>query len=239
MPRKTLLSIVLVALCLTPVGLSAVHSKAQQEQTIFKITYVETRHLAGGEDKILGRRVRFVDPFSGQSKETRYPPEGKEIYSPEGEGGGITFLISRQGYFHIKNHSLEPIGEFFGKPVGEFFGEPPTKDFLEETHKKDSFGTHTILGYTVYGRKTGNGQTEIWTTLELGINTPLRIVNRTYHTDLVAMEISKETGPANFFDPQDLPMDLYWLDRGLAKAKDDGDQADVERYTRLIKKWRW
>jgi hypothetical protein len=36
--------IVFVALCLTPVSLNAVHSKAQQEQTFFKITYLETRH---------------------------------------------------------------------------------------------------------------------------------------------------------------------------------------------------
>ncbi len=75
MLRRT---IVFAALCLTAVGLNAVHSKAQQEQTFFKITYLETRHLANGEDKIMDKRIRFVDPPSGQWKETVYSPEGEE-----------------------------------------------------------------------------------------------------------------------------------------------------------------
>jgi hypothetical protein len=221
MLRRT---IVFAALCLTAVGLNAVHSKAQQEQTFFKITYLETRHLANGEDKIMDKRIRFVDPPSGQWKETVYSPEGEEKE---------TTLISRQGYFKIKKGSLDLIGEFFQWPSAN--------EFLEEIYKRDSFGTDNILGFIAYGKKIGASQDEIWTTPELGSRVPLRLVNHAPdgvgYCSLEAVEISRELEPANFFDPPDLPMDLSVLNRWLEKARADGNQAAVERYSRWIAMW--
>jgi len=221
MLRRT---IVFAALCLTPVGLNDVHSNAQQEQNFFKITYLETRHLANGEDEIMDKRIRYVDPPSGQWKET--------VYSPKGEEKGTT-LISREGHFKIEKGSLDLIGEFFQ--------EPSANEFLEETYKRDSFGTDNILGFIVYGKKIGASQDEIWMTPELGSRAPFRLVNHATdgvgYCTLEAVEISREPEPASFFVPPDLPMDLSVLYRWLEKARADGNQAAVDRYSRWIAMW--
>jgi hypothetical protein len=207
------------------VGVFVARSKARQEKAFFKITYTDIAHLADGQTRLKGKRVRFIDVPTGQYRETDYLPDGTE---------SLTHLVSKQGVFMISKDSLFPMDEF--KP-------PSAASFLEETVKKNAAGTANILGYTAYVHRSVSGSVETWTVPELGSHVPLKTImyagDRVGYTALEAVEISLQPAPsANFFNPPNLPVDTSKLERLLEKAQADKNQAAIDRYTRLLSKWK-
>jgi hypothetical protein len=222
--RKILFVSLIATVCI--VGVFAARSKAtqgQQDQSLVRITYVETARLPDGQIQTKGKRVRVVEMASGQYKETDYAPDGKERDS---------LLVSKKGVFVIRKDMIQPKDEFMAPPP-----ESP------EAMKKNAIGTARILNYTAYITKAPTGSVEVWTTPELGGHIPLKVImysgDRVSFTQLEAVEVSREgAAPAGFFDLPDLPVDTSKVEQALEASKERNDQRGVERYTQMLKKWK-
>jgi hypothetical protein len=222
MPRKVLFMPVIAAVCIA--GVFVARSKTTQESGLVRLTYVETTHLPDGQIRTKGKRVRVVERSTGQYKETYYGPDGQEK---------DFVLVSKQGVFIIRKGIIQPTDEF--QP-------PPPESFTGESVKKNAVGTAQILGYTSYIKKSASGSVEVWAAPELGSHIPLKVImygGDNSFTQLEAVNISQEPAPpAGFFDPPDLPVDVSKIERALEAAQTGNDQRGIERYNRLLAKWK-